>query len=156
MDNGSTEYKAIDEEGTGQVLQPFLRISRQPVETTTTYENSKSGSFNFKLVKQDDDRFFITINREKITGIPVRYNEEDIACIDVPAGYHLGELYYALIDKDIIVGVSGLGVSLQKSIEILAVFIFHLSVICKMLVPKHFCKYLKKFWILRYFLTTEK
>lgn len=70
-----------------------------------------------ELVKQDDDKFFITINREKMTGIPVRYNEDDIAGIDVPAGYHLGELYYAMIDKDVIVGVSGLGVSLQKSIE---------------------------------------
>lgn len=70
-----------------------------------------------ELVKHDDDKFFITINREKLTGIPVRYNEEDITGIDVPAGYHLGELYYAIIDKDVIVGVSGLGVSLQKSIE---------------------------------------
>lgn len=86
-------------------------------ENVITLLQEDERNTRIKLVKQDDDRFFITINREKITGIPVRYNEEDIACIDVPAGYHLGELYYAIIDKDIIVGVSGLGVSLQKSIE---------------------------------------
>lgn len=70
-----------------------------------------------ELVKQDDDKFFITINREKLTGIPVRYNKEDIAGIDIPDGDYLGELYYALIDEDVIVAVSALGVSLQSSLE---------------------------------------
>lgn len=86
-------------------------------ENVITLLQEDDRNTRIELVKRDDDTFFITINREKMTGIPVRYNKEDIAGIDVPAGYHLGELYYTLIDKDVIVGVSGLGVSLQKSIE---------------------------------------
>ena len=84
MDDGSTNsYRAIDEDGTGQVLQPFLRISRQPVETTTTYENSKSGSFNFKLIKQDGNgkplsgaQFKITIKDKEGTVLKDKDNNE--------------------------------------------------------------------------------
>lgn len=112
----SKKFKAKYFTADMEAIRASLYEATKEQDVVTLLQEDKRNT-RIELVKQDDDKFFITINREKMTGIPVKYNKEDIASIDVPDGDHLGELYYAIIDKDIIVGVSGLGVRLQKSIE---------------------------------------
>ena len=65
------------------------------------------------------DVFFMTINRHKMTGIPVRYNENTMSNIEIEAGSYLGELYYAMINLEAgyLYGLSFLGTSLENSVH---------------------------------------
>lgn len=98
--------------------------------------NQHNGKFNLicndekntriELVKDEERNvFFMTINRHKMTGIPVRYNENTMSSIEVEDGNYLGELYYAMINPKAgyLYGLSFLGTSLENSVHEALLFI---------------------------------
>lgn len=92
--------------------------------------NQHNGKFNLicndekntriELIRDEErDVFFMTINRHKMTGIPVRYNENTMSSIEVEDGNYLGELYYVMINPKAgyLYGLSFLGTSLENSVH---------------------------------------
>lgn len=97
-------------------MQELLDSLSKKLKTEDRYIDMKE-NMRIDIQKLDDNRFFIVINKEKKSGIPVLYNQEEISEIITDENQYLGELYYYLIDNNIIAGVAGLGRNLINKLE---------------------------------------
>lgn len=103
-------------EVTRNKLNEALKNSTNNVFNTICLDEKKT---HFELSKEDDNVFFITINRHKTSSVPVVYNEKEITGITVNDNSYLGELYYARVNTEtgVITAVSFLGASLESSLD---------------------------------------
>lgn len=102
--------------GTKEKLNEMLKNSNNGVYNTICVDEKKT---HLELTREDENVFFITINRHKTSSVPVVYNEKEITGITVNDDSYLGELYYARVNTEtgVITAVSFLGASLESSLD---------------------------------------